>query len=248
MEKLVVFGIPSLTHSVTLEHYQSVLETQFELFSRGWTFTYIVVAGDQFVAKARSKIASKFLREYPEAQNLFFIDDDVGFSPDAVIRFLECDKDIVCGVYPKKSDNDEWPCEILADRDTGKLIRDGNLCQATLAPTGFMRIKRHVLERMVEGVGIFQDTSANGTATECYDLFQTGYDPDTRLWWGEDTRFCRRWVAMGGEIWVDPYIDFRHRGGKTWAGRFGSKIDSFSRNSASDTQADALMRALDHLK
>ena len=43
-----------------------------------------------------------------------------------------------------------------------------------------------------------------------------GTSPPTRL--SEDYTFCKRWQAIGGEIWVDPVIEFGHTGTFTYDG------------------------------
>jgi hypothetical protein len=40
------------------------------------------------------------------------------------------------------------------------------------------------------------------------DLFNHGAHEG--VWWGEDYAFCRRWNAIGGEIWVVPDLDLTH--------------------------------------
>jgi hypothetical protein len=52
----------------------------------------------------------------------------------------------LCGVYPKKQDNQEFPVTLMMK--DGKVIKRDHLYKADLVPTGFMRIKRHVLEKM----------------------------------------------------------------------------------------------------
>ena len=38
---------------------------------------------------------------------------------------------------------------------------------------------------------------------------------------GEDFAFCRRWRALGGEVWVDMLSPINHTGLHTFAGRVG---------------------------
>jgi hypothetical protein len=37
---------------------------------------------------------------------------------------------------------------------------------------------------------------------------------------GEDIYFNRLWCAMGEKIWIDPQVDFTHRGSRVWKGNF----------------------------
>ena len=98
-------------------------------------------------------------------------------------------------------------------------------------PTGFLRIKRHVLDRMAAVAGRYIDGTGHGV--KAHNIFEMGYCPDNEKetglgeWWGEDFAWCRRWHNMGGEIWVYPDINFGHRGGKTWRANFNDSVQAF---------------------
>ncbi len=49
--------------------------------------------------------------ENKEWTHLFWIDSDIGFSPEAALRLLQADYEIAAGVYPLK--REEWPAEGL---------------------------------------------------------------------------------------------------------------------------------------
>jgi hypothetical protein len=51
-------------------------------------------------------------------------------------------------------------------------------------------------------------------------LFDTSLDPEQGLYLPEDYTFCRRWRAMGGEIWVDVFSKFKHVGSFAHEGDF----------------------------
>jgi hypothetical protein len=147
----VVFGIPTISKWISAETYQSMMSLQWAMFGKGIPLAQIIVGGDPYLSKVRSKIATVFLRDYPQATALFFIDDDVGFPYEAALRFIDSDKDVIAGVYPKKEDGPvlQWPADLLADKDTKELFRDENgLYLASHIPTGFLRIRRHVLEKI----------------------------------------------------------------------------------------------------
>src|SRR5258708_37840309 len=56
---------------------------------------------DSLITRARNHIANEFLRE-DGFTHLLFIDADLGFDANAVLRYLAFAKDLVCGVYPLK--------------------------------------------------------------------------------------------------------------------------------------------------
>ena len=62
--------------------------------------------GESLVTRARNNCVADFLAN-PNWTHLFWIDSDIGFSPQAALRLLLSDYDIAAGVYPLKTDR--WP-------------------------------------------------------------------------------------------------------------------------------------------
>lgn len=209
----VVFATPSLDHKVSLDFLNSVLDVRLLLAQRSIPHAFLQIGGDCFVAKARNKLATWFLRNHPEATDLFFLDDDIGFPAQKVIDFLERDVDFLAGIYPKKTDRLDFPVT-LASNGIGELIERNGLIQAHAVSAGFLRMRRDVVERLAQSSTIFKD-SIGGSAEEFYNIFETGRGADG-FFWGEDYTLCQKWASMGGEIWVDPDVAFKHRGQKSW--------------------------------
>ena len=58
------------------------------------------------MTRCRNDCVAYFLAN-PRFTHLFFIDADIGFTPEAASRLLRGDRDIAAGVYPLK--RDDWP-------------------------------------------------------------------------------------------------------------------------------------------
>lgn len=217
----VVFATPCFSQSVSLEYVRSIIETDYLLWQNGITTAMLQRPGDCFVARARNRLVNDFLTQFPDCENFFFLDDDIGWPAQKVLEFLQRPDDIVAGVYPKKSAETDFPVGFAYHQD-GTLNEPGNgLVEAWTIPTGFMRIKRHVLEKMAAEYGTYKDMDideAGGTSINDYpNIFVCGPNPEMdNLFTGEDTMFCFRWQKMGGSMWVDPDIEFMHRGSKRW--------------------------------
>jgi hypothetical protein len=222
-EQFVVFAIPAFDHSMIVEGVQSLIETDWALHREGIARGYQFVGGDPYLAKVRNLMATRCMRTYPQMTDFFFIDADVTWPAEAAVRLIKSPVDVVGGIYPKKNDNLEFPAYLEMTEDREFVVKDG-LYKATGLPTGFLRIKRHVLERMAGVSGRYIDGTGGGE--EAYNIFEMGYSAENEKatgrgeWWGEDFAWCRRWRDMGGELWADPDIDFGHRGQKTWRANF----------------------------
>lgn len=209
----VVFATPSLTHQVSLEFFRSYLATSALLSEKGVAHACIQVGGDCYLAKARNRLVHLFLTNFPDATDLFFIDDDVGWDATAVVRLLEAGDDVVAGVYPHKQDKRSFPVDLEAVRG-GDIVEVDGLVQASNVPAGFLRIRRSVIEKIAFDSPIYMEPQVDGSMVTVRDVFQMGRIGDR--WYGEDVYFCRRLAEAGIKIWVDPTFTFTHTGRKQW--------------------------------
>jgi hypothetical protein len=56
---------------------------------------------DSLVTRARNELVRIFLK-HEHATHLMFVDADIAFSPDQVLRLLQFDVDVAAGAYPLK--------------------------------------------------------------------------------------------------------------------------------------------------
>jgi hypothetical protein len=61
---------------------------------------------DSLITRARNTMVAEFLAD-SRFTHLMWIDGDIGFKGDDVVRLLKADRPVVAGVYPLKSDG--WP-------------------------------------------------------------------------------------------------------------------------------------------
>ena len=140
-------------------------------------FTVSTLANESLITRGRNTLVSFFM-EHPEATHLFFIDADIEFDPNDLLRMVAYDKPITVGAYPKKAinwdsivnaarNNDEETAQTIEGHSSNYVvnfdflkdeqgkpqpqiqIRD-NLIKLKDAGTGFMCIQREVIEKMFE--------------------------------------------------------------------------------------------------
>lgn len=219
-----LFATPCLSHQVHLDHFASFVGTHDLLVEKGIPHQATHIGGMAFIDHARNILCHRFLHEFPHATDLFFLDDDIGWPPEAVLRLLEHDVDIVAGAYPWKQDELGFPVSMIADKETGRLIERNGLIKASHVPAGFLRMRRSVVERMAEGQPKYPWRDLNGHTEFIANIFRTGYHEATGERAGEDVDFCWRWADMGGEMWIDPDINFSHNGRKRYVGNLSQSI------------------------
>lgn len=218
----VLFATPAFDSSVRLEFLESLIKTLDLCRVAGIKANFVAVGGDCYVARARNTLVRQFLDT--DATHLFFLDADMGWDPEGVLKILYHDREVVGGAYPLKREQEDYPVSLICDAD-GRGIYDGTLMEAEWLPTGFLCIRRDVIQGLIalglaapyQGAGAFGMESA-----QMHNVFECAMD-DGR-WWGEDTFFCRKVRQLGLKIWLEPDIDFKHAGGKVYTGNYDTYL------------------------
>jgi len=228
LEHTVFFASPTRGSWLSAEYLAGALSTVLHIVAAddvklvGWDAT----GSNIYVDNARNHLAHDFMTHPEKPENFFFWDDDVG-GPDIpmkVLQFLRRPEDIVIGCPPQKRDptpekpQQEFPIRLRLDGDNN-LIQQRGLLSFHIGPTGFMRIKRRVFERLAEVTETYKDIRHDGSEVDIHYFFRAG--PVNGWWTGEDVYFLKTWLDLGGTAWVDPNITMTHRGEKVWVGRYG---------------------------
>jgi acyl-CoA synthetase (AMP-forming)/AMP-acid ligase II len=218
---------------------------------------------DSLVSRARNNLVAKAMTN-PNMTHMLFIDNDITWDPDSILKLLIADKPIVGGIYPLKhynwerlvSTNPETPNVVqnwidkknqsmfkdaITDVDmvhhrmlsynlnysTPTLKIENNLTSVRHIATGFMMIKRKVIEKMqlafpstkyVDDVGFLSSNESE----QAFALFDCGVEDGH--YFSEDWLFCHRWTKMGGEIHVDVTINLNHTGPVDFRGCYLASI------------------------
>ena len=76
------------------------LQTALRAYS-DFNLKMIFKDGDALITRARASLISQFLDD-PSATHLLFIDADIGFEPEQVLRLIQCGAEMCAAVYPVK--------------------------------------------------------------------------------------------------------------------------------------------------
>ncbi len=214
----LLLATPCYGGVVTSPYLLSMIRTCALLTARGLAHEVITASGDSLVMRARNTLVSVFMAS--GHSHLMFIDADIEWPAQAVVDLLDADKDVVCGAYPKKMTPKRYAVSFLEEsRETER-----GLIEIKAAAAGFLMIRRNVFERMMQA---WPETRYGGTeglseqqSRFTYALFDCLLDDSEgeRQYLSEDYGFCRRWRAIGGQIWLDPRIELRHHGAAAFDG------------------------------
>lgn len=188
------------------------------LTAAGIAHDLIVLAGNCHVDDARNSIVREFLAG--TCDHLMFIDADLSWAPEDLLRLARSERDVIAGVYPHKKDERTFPVRHLG---TGVLNAeaDGAL-EVDGVPGGFLRISRRALELLVAQAEHYYEQEDDAALTP--RIFERTIHPDSHIRFSGDYSFCRKWRDAGGRIYIDPEIHFGHCGDKEWRGCYGAHL------------------------
>lgn len=175
----------------------------------GINYSIDTMVNESLIPRGRNNLVSKFLFN-TAATHLMFIDVDLGFEPEAILRLLLANQDVVGGVYPMK----RVPIRYVINTVPNPTVM-GDLVEVSTLGTGFMLVKRDTINKMIAAHPElkYRDNIGIGQQYEpfMYGLFDTMIDKDGN-YLSEDWTFCYLWRLMGGKIFADTGIKLDHTG------------------------------------
>jgi len=233
LQKTMLFvATPCYGGLVNEKYTQSMINLTSKAMQYGMGFGYFTRSNESLITRARNDLAFSFLQT--PATHLMFIDADINFDAEDVFKLISHNKDVMTGAYPTKMI--DWN-NMANSKDkslaglqrssvfyssgfNNKVDKDG-LLEVSYGATGFMLIKREVIEKMIKHYPetaytpeVYDDPSQAGM--QKYALFDTMIYNGKYL--SEDYTFCHRWQQMGGKIYIDPSIVLDHVGTYTFKG------------------------------
>ena len=160
--------------------------------------------GCPYISHARSKLLRKALDA--KADVIVFLDHDLSFPPDALLKLIRTEGDVVSGLYRFKLPEVEYMGQIEVDDERYPVVRksDGAI-KATRIPAGFLKLTRNAVIAFMRA---YPELVYGDPIAPHVDLFNHGAHDG--VWWGEDYAFSRRWREKCGDIWVVPDLDLTH--------------------------------------
>ena len=167
------------------------------------------LVNESLITRGRNNLMARMM-SVPEATHFMFIDADIRFEPDAILKMLACDKDVIGGLYPMKT----LPTRYVINLEAQTKVH-GDIFTVDTMGTGFLLFKRHVYEKLIAAYPKtkYVDDMNVGKQYEpfMYAIFDVEID-ERGHYLSEDWCFCRRWQKLGGEIWAHSKVLLNHIG------------------------------------
>jgi hypothetical protein len=240
----LAIATPCFGGQISVLYAASLFKLQSRLRGyKGLNLKVLFKDGDALITRARASLISQFLED-PGATHLLFVDADIGFEPEQVLRLIECGAEMCAAIYPiKRIDWDKVKSTIETARpnpaaaalkyvfevdDPSAVAERSGFVKVRYAGTGFLMIRRAALEKMCAHYPHLQykrDHSLDAaTASEHrFALFECMIAADG-TYLSEDFAFCKRWADIGGEIWADLDSRLSHVGPMAFCGDLSSQF------------------------
>jgi hypothetical protein len=178
-----------------------------------WSLDTMV--NESLVTRARNNLMAKMMSNQ-QATHFMFIDADIRFQPESILSMLAHDKEVIGGLYPKKS----LPVNYVINLKPQTKIQ-GDIFTVDTMGTGFLMFRRSVYEKLIAAHPDckYVDDVGLGKQYEpmMYSIFDCKID-ERGHYLSEDWLFCRRWQELGGEIWAHSKVLLNHVGHYEYAG------------------------------
>jgi hypothetical protein len=211
--KKVVFCIPTISkpYQATLDSLEASLPL---ITGAGWEEGAVYMIGCPYISAARAQMLRKALDA--KATVVVFIDHDLSWDPEDLLRLIEAEGDVVAGTYRFKGEPEEYMGAIFPGPDGKPIVREDGCIKAHSIPAGFLKITRAGINRFMQA---FPDLCYGEPCSPAVDLFNHGAYQG--VWFGEDYSFARRWREKCGDIWLVPNLNITHHlGSRPFPGNF----------------------------
>lgn len=166
----IFIGTPCYGGMISVNYFKSCIRLMTEAAKHNAQLQFGTIGNESLVTRARNTLVQLFMDDKDHYTHLMFIDADIAFNPKTIFRMLEYDKEIITGVYPRKTI--DWR------KVKKRILKDPNISEDDLhaygleynlnvknrdhievqngfievldGATGFMLIKRSVFEKMAK--------------------------------------------------------------------------------------------------
>ena len=211
-------AIPTYDGKLSIKLAYTLAQLMPKALALGITVHLGHVSGCSIITMARNMLVDQFLDS--ECTDLLFIDSDVLAQPDDILRLLaqSGDKDITAGSYPRRSRDKKFFMDLHFD-ENGDLEFDGALMRINRVGTGFMLIRRAVVEDIASRSEKYLGQDGVGQVA---NVFEFGMLDGKFV--GEDYMFCDKARALGYKVWLDVEISLPHVGVEEFTNNFYEEV------------------------
>ncbi len=232
----LVIGTPMYGGMGTSEYTDSLLKLSESCNKSGVKLTTIFLGNESLIQRGRNTVAHHFMN-IPDATHLLFIDADIKFRVEDIVKMIKADKELIIGpVALKGYDWEQIRASALAGEDD--IGRTGGVFNINLLPgiemqsedepfeiehggNAFMMIRRDCFAALEPHTPIYTNGGRSlPDGVEIKDYFRVEINKDTNHLLSEDYFFCHSYRQIGGKVWCAPWVETGHFGSHLFNGKY----------------------------
>ena len=232
----LVIGTPMYGGMCTSEYTQSLLNLSESANKSDVKLTTIFLGNESLIQRGRNTVAHHFMN-LPDATHLLFIDADIKFRTEDIVRMIQADKSLIIGPVGLKGYN--WDeirqAAINGEDDIGRtggvfninrlpdidMVNENEPFEIEHGGNAFMMIRRDVFETLKPHTPIYTNGGRSlPDGVEIYDYFRVEINKDTNHLLSEDYFLCHSYRQVGGKVWCAPWVETGHFGSHLFNGKY----------------------------
>ena len=232
----LVIGTPMYGGMCTSEYTQSLLNLSESANKSDVKLTTIFLGNESLIQRGRNTIAHHFMN-LPDATHLLFIDADIKFRTEDIVKMIAADKSLIVGPVALKGYNWEKirQAAVNGEDDIGRtggvfninklpgidMVDENTPFEIEHGGNAFMMIRRDVFETLKPHTPIYTNGGRSlPDGVEIYDYFRVEINKDTNHLLSEDYFLCHSYRQLGGKVWCAPWVETGHFGSHLFNGKY----------------------------
>jgi len=238
----IIIGTPCFGGMLHNGYFQSMLELSINFTKLNIPFEMITIGNESLIQRARNGIVAKFMGDTSATHLMFIDADITFSWVHIIKLLLcgkelcggcypkkSFNWDKIKHQIQKNStmNNDELMAKSLdyvfnpiyhKEGENVVIKLNNGMAQVKDIGTGFMLINKSVINKMIKKypetkfINNVAGYGNNNTDDYFYALFDCCIDPVSKVYLSEDYLFCKRWIDIGGELWLDLSTNLNHTG------------------------------------
>ena len=232
----LVIGTPMYGGMCTSEYTQSLLNLSESANKSDVKLTTIFLGNESLIQRGRNTVAHHFMN-LPDATHLLFIDADIKFRTEDIVKMIAADKSLIVGPVALKGYNWEEirQAAVNGEDDIGRtggvfninklpgidMVDENTPFEIEHGGNAFMMIRRDVFETLKPHTPIYTNGGRSlPDDVEIYDYFRVEINKDTNHLLSEDYFLCHSYRQLGGKVWCAPWVETGHFGSHLFNGKY----------------------------
>lgn len=210
----VIIGTPCYGGSVHAEYANSLAISMLAFGAEGIQLRPQFSTNHSVVQMARNLVLNEALNF--GFDDLIWIDSDIQWNPDDLLRLCQYKEDVVAATYRKKSSTElHYTVQCIKGKDVPDVR---GLMEVSRIGAGFLRVSRKAIDDVIKNCVSYFD----GTR-DIVNVFEIGLRNKEFL--SEDFFFCEKLKEAGYKIMLDTNMNLIHHGAYGYCGEFSHFLD-----------------------